>query len=424
VRSAHGEGSDVATSNEESQPTAAAISALDARNDAAPPEDTPGGLELKFRPDIEGLRAVAVVVVVLFHAGLSQLAGGYIGVDVFFVISGFLITGLLLRERDTRGRISILGFYARRFRRILPAAILVIIGTTVAAYYIQNIITYTVTAGDAKYSSLFAANWRMSQLSSYFNMGSEPSPLRHFWSLAVEEQFYLVWPLLVLLLGVLARRMSHRGKVLCASSVIVVASFVWALHEVTANPTWAFYSPFTRAWELGLGAVAACLAAESARIPKITGVVIGWVGLLAILWAAVFQGHQANNYPGWPALVPVLGAVAVIVGGASGIGAGHFLAFAPVRSVGRVSYGWYLLHWPPMILAIGIIYEGHYIPVSDALWISAATLAGAYLMYYVLERPVRRSSWLARRPVITLLLGAAWIGVALIVASCIHVPLV
>ena len=171
--------------------------------------------EISFRSDVEGLRAVAVTLVVLFHAGVSWLPGGYIGVDVFFVISGFLITGLLLREHERKGRISLQGFYARRARRILPAAMLVIILTVVASYFIQNFIEYGNVAEDGRWTSLFAGNFRFAAIGTgYFQKSVAPSPLQHFWTLAVEEQFYVVWPALVLAVSIAFKRIPLRWRVM------------------------------------------------------------------------------------------------------------------------------------------------------------------------------------------------------------------
>ena len=166
------------------------------RGDAAPPPDTPGGTDLRFRPDVEGLRAVAVLAVVLYHCGVVR--GGFVGVDVFFVISGFLITGLLLREHEQRSSISLPGFYARRARRILPAGMLVIIVTILLAHHYQNFLAYAFTTGDGRWAALFAANVHFANVGTdYFLQSNDPvqgSPLLHYWSLAVEEQFYVAWP--------------------------------------------------------------------------------------------------------------------------------------------------------------------------------------------------------------------------------------
>jgi peptidoglycan/LPS O-acetylase OafA/YrhL len=389
------------------------------RGDADPPENSPGGVDLKFRPDIEGLRAVSVIVVVLYHAGVTSMSGGFVGVDVFFVISGFLITGLLMREHEKRGKLSIPGFYARRARRILPAGMLVLIATVVAAYHYQNFLTYALTAQDARWAALFAANIHFANVGTdYQAIGQAPSPLLHYWSLGVEEQFYFVWPTIVLVTGVVLRRFPLRYTVLAVATAGSVASFIWAVHVNGTNATWGFFSPITRAWELGVGAMAATVIVYAGRLNKWIGVGVAWAGLGAIIWASVTY-TDPNVSPGTASLVPVLGAVAIIVGGTSGIGAGHFLGLAPMRAVGRVSYGWYLLHYPPMILLAGALWQGP-LPVHEDLLIAAVTLVLAFGMYYALERPIRRSRAMAKRPWASIAMGLACVAAAFLVAALLH----
>ena len=388
--------------------------------EADPPQDTPGGMDLRFRPDVEGLRAVAVTLVVLFHAGVTRLQGGFVGVDVFFVISGFLITGLLLREHEVRKSISIKGFYARRSRRILPAGMLVIIATMIMAWHYENPLTFPMTAVDGRWAALFAANIHFANVgTNYFSLGDQPSPLLHYWSLAVEEQFYIVWPTIVLLVGLAVRKWSMRYGILIVAAAGTVASFLWALHVEGLNNTWAFFSPFTRAWELGIGAVAATVVIHARRLHKWAGVALAWAGLAAIIYSGLTA--DPNIYSATTLLVPVLGAVAVIIGGASGIGAGHALALHPVRAVGRVSYGWYLLHYPPMILLAGEIWSP--LPVHERLLIAAVTLVIAFAMYYALERPIRRARSLAVRPWASIAMGLACVGAALLSTVLIHKPI-
>ena len=394
--------------------------------DADPPQETPGGIDLKFRPDVEGLRALAVILVVLYHCGVTS--GGFVGVDVFFVISGFLITGLLLREHDARSKVSIPGFYGRRARRILPAGMLVIIATVLLAHHEQNFISYGFTTQDGKWAAMFAANIHYAKDGTdYFQQSVNPiegSPLLHYWSLAVEEQFYLVWPAIVLLVGLLARWVPLRWLVLTVAAAGCVASFLWSNHVLQTNSIWAYYSPLTRAWELGLGALLATLTVPLSRMNRWVGVALAWGGLGAILFSGIVYTNN-TVFPGTAALLPVLGAGAVIVGGMSGIGGGHLLGLYPARAVGRVSYGWYLLHYPPMILLIGKLYvAGDELPVHERLEIAAVTLAIAFAMYYVLERPIRRSRTLASRPWASIAMGMACVAAAFLVCALYHKGLV
>ena len=406
-----------------------------ARADADPPANTPGGIDLEFRPDVEGLRAVAIILVVLFHCGVST--GGFIGVDVFFVISGFLITGLLLREHEKRRAVSLPGFYARRARRILPAGMLVIIATILWAHHAQNFIAYGYTAQDGKWASLFAANIHFANTGQdYFQLGNPPSPLLHYWSLAVEEQFYFVWPTVVFVIGLLARWWPIRRLVLVAAGVAVVGSFIWSEHVGSSNQIWAFYSPVTRGWELGIGALAATTVVLWGRMNRWAGLVLAFGGLAAIsVSAATYESQYASATQ---LLLPVLGAVAVVIGGTSGLGAGWLLGCTPargttrwssswataqrlnpMRAVGRVSYGWYLLHFPPMILLAGVLYRGP-LPERERLWIAVATLGVAFVMYYVLERPIRRSRFLARNPWLSIAMGLAFVTAAFLVCALYH----
>lgn len=211
-----------------------------------------------FRPDVEGMRAVAVVLVLLYHAFGAPFIGGFVGVDVFFVISGFVITDVLLRERSDRGRISIPGFYARRVRRILPAATLVIVSTVAAAYRWLGFIAGNQIAEDGKWAAAFVANIRFALLGTdYFGEQLPPSPLQHMWSLGVEEQFYVVWPALFLVMVLVGRGLRDRGALAVVLAIAMAASFAWSLVQTPVNPTWAYFSPLTRAWELALGALIA-----------------------------------------------------------------------------------------------------------------------------------------------------------------------
>ncbi len=379
------------------------------------PPDASKATEPVFRDDVEGLRAIAVVLVVLYHAGVGWTKGGFVGVDVFFVISGFVITGVLVRELERTGSISFRNFYARRARRILPAGMVVIVATVLVAHHEQNFVTYALTAQDGRWAAAFAANVHFAIVGTdYFAQGQAPSPLLHYWSLAVEEQFYLVWPALIGLVALGSRRAS---VVRAAAAVVVVGSFIWSVSQTSSNPTWAYFSPFTRAWELAVGAVIATTVKSSTIAPRV-GSAIATAGLVGIVLSAVID-NDASAFPGVPALLPVLGAAAVIVGGASGTGARYLLSLRPIRATGRVSYGWYLLHYPPMILLAGVLWRKP-LPTDERLVIAIVTLAVAFVMFEILEKPILRSRVLAARPWTSIAIGIGFVVLAFGVSALVH----
>jgi peptidoglycan/LPS O-acetylase OafA/YrhL len=372
----------------------------------------------RFRPDVEGLRAVAVLLVVFYHAGFTSVSGGYVGVDVFFVISGFVITGVLLRERDSSGKVSILGFYGRRARRIIPAATLVIIATSVAAYLMLGVVYGDETATDARWTSVFLANFHFAASgTNYLTATQLPSLLQNFWSLAVEEQFYLVYPAIFLVVASLKTRASLATKLVITLGVGIVASLAFSVLRTSSNPTAAFFSPFTRAWELALGALVAVATRWLLLVPKHIGAVMTWAGLAAIAFAALVFNNN-TPYPGSAVAVPVIGAALVIAGGVTvpADGAETLLRLAPFQWMGKLSYSMYLWHWP--ILLIAAYYAGKAsLPFSEnILWIMVALVAsiGTYL---VLENPVRHAQVLTRRRWPPIVLGLALIATSLGVAT-------
>ncbi len=348
------------------------------------------------RPDIQGLRAVAVLLVVLGHAHVPLLAGGYVGVDVFFVISGFLITGWLLRRATETRRVPFGEFYGARARRILPAATLTLVATAVACTYLLNYVRAAAALRDEAWAAVFAANIHFSQVNAnYFAADDPPSPIQHFWTLAVEEQFYLLWPLLLAgLMLVSGRRGAGRGPprtrgltVLVAAGV--VASLVWSIHVTSSDPQAAYFSATARAWELGIGALVAVALADIARIPVWIRALATWAGLAGILVAAVaYDGGTA--FPGYAALLPVLSAALIIAGGVHAAprhGVRVLLDRRPMRLVGDLSYSLYLWHWPVLVIALG--YVGHDLPLAANL----ALIGGAFLLslatYSLFENPLR-----------------------------------
>jgi len=372
----------------------------------------------RFRPDVEGLRAVAIVLVVLYHGGLKVLSGGYVGVDVFFVISGFVITGVLLRERSAGGRTSFLSFYGRRSRRIIPAATLVIVVTVVATYWVLGAVYGNPTAIDGRWTAVFLANFHFASVgTNYLSQQQPPSPLLNFWSLAVEEQFYLVYPALFVALAAVKTRISLRARLVSGLSVVIVASFTLSVLQTNSTPTVAYFSPFTRAWELALGAlVAVATPWIILRMPKALGAVVTWLGLGAIAFSAVAFGTN-TAYPGSLVAIPVLGAGLVITGGvvAHRWGAEALLGLAPFRWVGRLSYSLYLWHWPILIIAADEAGKTNLPFRQNVVWLLAA-LGASVVTYRLVENPIRHAP-LLRRGFAPIGFGLVLIAITIAVAT-------
>jgi peptidoglycan/LPS O-acetylase OafA/YrhL len=368
-----------------------------------------------FRPDIEGLRGIAVLTVVLFHAGLAGVAGGFVGVDVFFVISGFLITGLLLRERERTGRIAFLPFYARRARRLLPAAIVVLVATLIAAQNLVAPLDRPTVGLDGAAAALSIGNIRFALASGdYFANVASPSPFLHFWSLAVEEQFYLLWPALILLVG----RGVHAPQRLVLGLVgLVAASFAANLVFTDLAANWAFYSLPTRAWELGLGGLAAIVvgAGIAERAPRGTLAALGWAGLAAI-GVATLTFDSSLAWPGVAAVVPALATAALLAAGRRRLGPSAVLSLAPLRFVGRISYSLYLVHWPVLVLAPFVVGG----PLDDLGRAGLVGLAGllAVASWALVETPFRGPlPRLISPPGRTVSVGLATIAAVVVIAA-------
>ncbi|MBI9114872.1 acyltransferase family protein [Sanguibacter suaedae] len=400
---------------------------------AAPPGGTalaqrstsvpPAGRE-HFRTDVEGLRALAVLAVVAFHASVPGFSGGFVGVDVFFVISGFLITGLLLREAQGTGRINFAQFYARRARRIIPPAALVLVVVALVSFAVEPLLGVYNTSRAVLASGVFLANWHFIGIGTdYFGASVSESPVLHYWSLAVEEQFYLVWPLLVLVLFSVARRaplMSSR-IILLGVGLTTAASFLFSLTTTSSDPTLAYMSTLTRAWEFGIGGLVAAaahwLSREARRdSSRRIGFLLGWAGVGAVVGSVVVL-DESVPFPGTAALLPTLGTAAIIAGGilvANARGSvGAVLSVRPVRYVGRASFAWYLWHWPVLVLV-----EGHtgQLGWQDRSVLMLAALVLAVATLHLLEIPVGRWKQLARRAAPATALGMLGVTVTTSVA--------
>ncbi|WP_197033570.1 acyltransferase [Bradyrhizobium sp. URHD0069] len=331
----------------------------------------------KYRPDIDGLRAIAVMLVMNFHAFPEAMPGGFIGVDIFFVISGFLITGIIVRELDQQ-RFSLVAFYNRRIRRIFPALIVVLGATLVLGWMWMLPGAYAQLSGDVFAGAAFFANIALLLQSGYFDVESAKKPLLHLWSLGIEEQFYLFWPLMLMLIARL------RLGILAAVSVVGVASFVLNVMLIDSNPVATFYLPFTRAWELLAGAALACgwnLVNHSSTASNLRAT----VGLVLIATAAGVLDTK-SAFPGWWAVLPVAGAALLLSAPAAWF-CRTLLASPPLVWIGLISYPLYLWHWP-LLVFFAIIKFGPLTLVERELILGLSVLL-AWATYWLVESPIR-----------------------------------
>jgi peptidoglycan/LPS O-acetylase OafA/YrhL len=345
--------------------------------------------ESRYRPDIDGLRAIAVGTVLVYHAFPSLLPGGFVGVDVFFAISGYLISGIILGALR-RGRFSLANFYARRIRRIFPALTVVLAAVLAAGWFVLYAEDYARLGRHAAAGAAFLANFELWNETSYFDVAAGLKPLLHLWSLGIEEQFYLVWPLLL----IVASRW-RRGP-LAATIVIGLASFAVAIWTVQTDRTAAFYAPWTRFWELLCGATLACVTADVAVAvsPEIQPrKQVAWLrqaiaiaGLLMIA-AAVTLLNASSLFPGYWALLPVIGTCLLIAAGSDAWINRAILSLRPLVWIGLISYPLYLWHWP--LLSFATLVSGRMPSAATRAALLAASAVLSWITYLVIERPVR-----------------------------------
>lgn len=383
-----------------------------------------------FRADIEGLRAVAVLAVVLFHCSAPGLGGGFVGVDVFFVISGFLITGMLWREASAAGTVRLLRFYGARARRLLPASATVGVVTAIASAVLLSPLEAKDVIGDGIASALYVGNYRFAlQGVDYFHISKlSLSPFQHYWSLGVEEQFYILWPALIIGTAWFIRRARRRAEAAQAASSVtpyvlvlaLVGAVSFAMSWVTTQtaPPVAFFSLHTRAWELAVGGLVALTTNLWRRLPALPAAIAGWAGLALIL-VACNQLDATTPFPGSAALVPVIGTALVIGAGCAGPpwGCGRVLAVRPMRAIGRLSYSWYLWHWPVLLLATPLL--GRPLGPIDGLAAVLVSFGLAVLTLWLIENPFRYSAMIRQSAARSLALG----GVATAVAVSVGVVL-
>ncbi|MER8807133.1 acyltransferase family protein [Mesorhizobium australicum] len=354
-----------------------------------------------FRPDIQGLRALAVGGVVAYHFGVTALPGGFAGVDIFFVISGWLITTHLMQEITETGRLDLWRFYARRARRLLPAAIFVILATLAVGTFIMAPREQALYSRGAMYAAAYTINlWLLRWSFDYFAADSLSNPFIHFWSLSVEEQFYLVWPALLVFAAWL-----HRGRrmTVVVIGAVGLASFAACLWFTSLSPAWAFYFSPLRAWEFATGGLATFATPILWRHQFWLRAAQGWLGLALIVVAYLCLSENLP-FPGWYALLPVAGSVLVLLSGAGeqgdapaktrwqALAPAAMLSLAPLQWVGTLSYSLYLWHWPVIVYAAMLHPD---LGVAQRIGCAVLALALSAATYRLIENPARRGDWLA-----------------------------
>ena len=349
-----------------------------------------------YRPDIDGLRALAVLAVVVFHALPALLPGGFVGVDLFFVISGYLITGIVVRGSDA-GRFGLLEFYARRARRIFPALALVLVATMALGALVLPAHENTALGRHVVAGALFASNLLLWREAGYFDAASATKPLLHLWSLGIEEQFYLLWPVVLLLL---ARVRRYR---IAATALLALASLALNVATVPGDAAAGFYSPAQRAWELLAGALLALQSRDGrVALPARWRHAASMLGLLLVS-AAILAFTPATPFPGWTALLPVTGAVLLVAAGEDAWINRRLLAHPALVSVGLVSFPLYLWHWPLLVLARRA--HGAEAGTLTVMIAAGVSIAAACATYRLLELPIRRPALMATAPRAAIALG-------------------
>lgn len=391
---------------------------LEAGQDRAPPRRPERTTHQ--RDDIQGLRALAILFVVAYHSGLPHVSGGFVGVDLFFVLSGFLITQLMLREIAATGTVSLRRFWARRARRIIPASVLVLVVTMLAVRELISPVERKAIGTDVLWSALFSGNWRFAQQhTDYLASDRNPSPVLHYWSLGVEEQFYFIWPLLLVVLAAIWR-LSRRSRPVyflafgAAFVAVIVVSLAYCIHTTATDQPYAFFGTPARAWQLAAGALTALAVPVILRWRGRTRATLGVVGL-TLFGLSVYVLEESGSadipYPSWLALAPTLAGVLLIVSGTGPYSwLNRMLSIRPLTYVGDLSYSLYLWHWP--VLIIGLEALDVRTPLVR-LGLVALAVALSVASYHLVENPIRHARVLVRRPALSLAVGAALIAAAI-----------
>lgn len=397
--------------------------AIDGGRKDAPPKPTKITGSPGFRKDLEGLRGIGILAVLVWHAGVPYMPGGFVFLDMFFVLSGFLITQLLVKELQTTGRLRLRRFYGRRAKRLLPAATVVLVVVVPLAWLLLPRTRWTSTAQDVVFTALYGMNWRLAgQSTDYFAQDQADSILEHFWSLSVEEQFYLVWPVLLAYIAVQSFRKGRRSMaipLLAAFTLIAVPSFLWSAYYSVTDPNPAYFVTTTRAWEFAIGGACAMLMFTAWRLSRAAALAMGWAGM-SLLFFGAFYLTTDFPYPGYWALIPCVGTAAIIVAGftAGPRGPVALLGTAPIQFFGRISYSLYLVHWPVIALTAGTV--GRVLTPSEGLLVATASILPAYLLHRYIENPIRHSTTMFKNSAHMLRAALIATVVTLLAAMALH----
>lgn len=372
---------------------------------------------MRWRTDIDGLRGIAVLLVVAYHTGIPGVSAGFLGVDVFFVLSGYLITKLLMIEWVKTGAIDFIGFYARRLRRLIPAAILMLGVTSLAAWWIMPSLLLESTMKTAAAASIYISNMVLARITGdYFADNVDLYPFLHTWSLGVEEQFYLFWPILIWLL----LRIAKGSKVAKFTLIILftLLGFIGAVWLTGYRPNWAFYSMPSRAWEFGFGAI---FALSAFKLPKRLVPLIGFAGIGLLAASSVVLGVYSSAWPGYWAMLPVVATSLALIAGEQSQDSlySRVLSSRALRYLGKISYSWYLWHWPALVLFT--LYFGNpstqfdNITTMHRVLVVLVALLISDITHRLVENPIRFNKKLMASPSLTIIsmIGLSIAGVVI-----------
>lgn len=367
----------------------------------APTRRAPAG-RTPVRPEIQALRAIAAIAVVVYHLWPARLPGGFVGVDIFFAISGFLIIGHLLKQVESAGGFSLVEFWSRRARRLIPAALVVLVVSAGATVAIAPTVLWRRFLEETAAAAVYVENWLLAATSvDYLASDDAPSPAQHYWSLSIEEQFYIAWPIVLLVVLACTTRLAATGRRRVIGIVLAglaVASFVYSMVQVGSGTPMAYFDTFGRAWEFGVGGLLAFAAASADRAKPGVRALASWTGL-ALIVVTLFTYGSATPFPGVSAIVPVAGSLLVVFAGTPDVrwSPGALLSAGPMRWMGDRSYSIYLWHWPLLVLLPYAL--GAPLNTVARLGVLVATIVLAALTFRFVEEPVRRGRVLQfRRP--------------------------